>query len=199
MNLIEFFIDTKHKRVVLLALIFTILLLKEAICNIFFVIPILSFSSLESLYSLIPYAEYSFIGRLLYSLYNITSINIPHILLTICKCFSLSMIISIIFTFYYLSVNYKDFIFKLTKRMSILTLFFIVLIYFGALVVIVKNVTILTTYYTVLNAVHIVALWLLVTHGLYVVFLLCFLYFIIKEYVEALEYRAIEVNELRNE
>ena len=142
MNIIEFLMDTKHKRVALLALIFCIFLLKEAICNIGFVLPILSFTTLESLYSLIPYVEYSFVGRLLYSLYSMTSINVIYILTTILKSFNFSMFFSIILTMYYVMVGYRDYIFRITKRLGLITIISIILIYIGALVMIIKNLTI---------------------------------------------------------
>ncbi|MBR3840800.1 MAG: hypothetical protein IKM20_06665 [Erysipelotrichales bacterium] len=195
MNIIEFLIDTKHKRVALMALIFSIMLLKEAICNIFFVLPVLSFTTLESLYSLIPYAEYSFVGRLLYSLYSMTSINVPYILMTIFKSFSLSMIISFILSIYYVIVGYQDYIFKVTRRLSFVSMILIVFIYIGALIMILSNLTILTTYHTILDAVHLVSLWLLVSHGVYAVIVLCFMYFVVREYIEALEYKAIELEQ----
>lgn len=198
MNLLEYFLDTKHKRVTILSLLFTVFLLKEAIANALIVFPILSYTTLESLYNLVPVADMSFIGRMLYGFYSLTSLEFEEIFLTVLKCFSPSIIFCIVMCFYYLSVNYCDNIFKISKRLSRFVIIGLFFIYGGVFVFVISNLTIMTTYYTILNVVRNTALWLLISHLIYILILLVFMYFQIIDMLHALEYKAIEVDEEYN-
>ncbi len=195
MKLIEFFCDTKHKRASVLLMIFNILVLKECVSNMMFVFPILSYSKLENLYNLAGYADLSFIGRLLFNIYLSNDFSFVTILLNILRCFSLPMILIIIWDIYYILQNYQDRVFNLARKYAVCVLVFSMLIYAGGILYIVSNLTLYTSYNTILSAVHNTALWVLSSHAILYVTSLFFLLFIIRDYIEALEYKSVEMNE----
>ena len=193
MKVIEYLSDTKDKRMCLVILIGIICVLKEVISNILFSLPLLTIHSLESIYALVPYASKSFIGRLVYYLYMNTDYSFLTIIKKIAYCFRSNMIFIIVFCLYFLFARYKHRMISIAKRFSFSTLFLSISIYSVGLFLIAKQISLFTSYSIILNAVHMIALWVFVMHALLGVICLFFCFVVIREYLKALEYKAEEV------
>ncbi|MBQ9986977.1 MAG: hypothetical protein IJP28_01225 [Erysipelotrichales bacterium] len=171
-----------------------LLLLSETVRNMLFLLPILSISSLESLYDLIPYADYSFIGRALYSMVSLSELDLGIFLQKLVYAFSASTVLCIVLSLYFMFTSYSTKIIRVARRISVINLFINLTTYGGAIVFILQALG-LTTYEIALQQVGLVSMWGFVMHGVSVIVVLVGLYSVIRALVDALDYRAVEIEE----
>lgn len=195
MKIIHFLLDTKEKRESIVVSVFLLLLFSEAVRNMFLLFPMLNITALENLYELIPYAEHSFIGRMVWAFASLPIANLTISLLfnKLIGVFSLGTICSIVFMLYFLFTQYTSKVVNVAKRISWINLVLSLFTYGGTTIFIWQAIR-FTTYEIVLNQVRLVSMWLFVMHGLSVLVLLVGLYCVIRNLIDALEYIAVEEN-----
>lgn len=191
MKLIHFLLDTKDKRESIFGVFFLLLLFSEVIRNMLFLFPILNIPTLESLYDLIPYASFSFIGRIILSMYSLTDISLGIFISKLMSAFSFWTILSIVFSVYFMMSRYSSSVTRVCRRIAWINMFLSLLMYSGAVFFILQAIR-LTTYETVLNQVQMVSMWGFIMHAIVGVILLIGLYSVIRFFVDALDYVAIE-------
>lgn len=191
MKLIHFFLDTKDKRESIFGALFLLLLFSEIVRNMIFLFPILNIPTLESLYDLIPYASFSFIGRVLLSMYSLTDVSLSVFIGKMASAFSFWTCLSIVISVYFMFTSYSTSVTRVCKRIAWLNMFISLLTYTGAVFFVLQAIK-LTTYDTVLNQVQMVSMWGFIMHAVSAIVILVGLYSVIRFLVDALDFVAIE-------
>lgn len=191
MKILHFLLDTKDKRESIFGGLFLLLLFSEIVRNMLFLFPILNIPTLESLYDLIPYASFSFIGRIILSMYSLTDISLGIFISKMMSAFSFWTLCSIVFSIYFMMTRYSSSVTRLCRRIAWINMFIALLTYSGAVFFVLQAIQ-LTTYETVLNQVQMVSMWGFIMHTLSGLVILIGLYSVIRFLVDALDYVAIE-------
>ena len=187
-------LDTKEKRECMIVSVFLFLILSESVRNMLFMLPILTINSLESLYDLIPYAEFSFIGRALYSMFSLTELNLGIFLQKLLYAFSTSTLLCVVLSLYFIFTSYSSKIVRVARRIAMINLWINVITYAGAIFFILQAVG-LTTYEIVLQQVRLVSMWGFMIHGVRVIVVLVGLYSVIRAFIDAMDFVAVEIEE----
>lgn len=194
MKIVHFLLDTKEKRESIAVSVFLLLLFSEVVRNMLLLFPMLNIPTLESLYELIPFAQHSFIGRIILAFYSLPIANLSFSLVfsKLIRVFSFETISSIVLVLYFMFTQYSSKMVNVARRISWINLVLCLFTYGGTTLFIWKAIR-FTTYEIVLNQVHLVSMWLFVMHGLSALILLIGLYCVIRNLIDALEYTAIEM------